>query len=144
MTTTMAVRWGVGKTRETLPLKERYLFGLINTGETTTLCPRKMTPVVSSGYPGSLEMSRRPNLSVIYPESSECNDTDRLEKNTTQESNHESHTVQPRGLEAIVRCDGTMGCSPDARLQPLVRAGMPESWKDKAESLGVNRLKDSA
>jgi hypothetical protein len=62
MTTAMAIRRAVGKTRKPTPVKERNLFGEINAARTTTILPRTMTPEPSSGCPCVLEKSWRRNL----------------------------------------------------------------------------------
>jgi len=69
-------------------------------------------------------------------------ETDHLDNNIMHTPNHEIHIVMARSPEAICRCDGRMGCSLEARRGPISSAGMPESWKDKAGSLGVSRLLD--
>jgi len=47
-----------------------------------------------------------------------------------------------RSPEAVCRRAGTMGSRAEARQGPISSPGMPESWKDKPESLGVSRLLD--
>jgi hypothetical protein len=76
------------------------------------------------------------------PESSQLNETDRLDNNTTHTSDYESRVVMVGSLEDLCRCDSTMGCSPEQRQGLHSIPIMPECSKDKAESLGVSRLLD--
>jgi hypothetical protein len=142
MPTGLAIPLAVGKTLEPRPVKQKNLFGLINMARMTTFHLRMITPEPSSGCPFALNKSWQWNLSVIYPESNHCNETDHLDNNATHTSNHGSNIVMACSLEAICRCDGTMGCSPEGCPRPISSTGMPESWKDKPESLGVSRLLD--
>jgi len=50
-------------------------------------------------------------------------------------SNDESHIIKACGPDTIYRCDGMMGYNPEARQGPTSSAGIPQSQKDKAESL---------
>jgi len=55
----------------------------------------------------------------MYVESSQANETDCVDNNTTQTSNHESLIVMARGPQAILRSENTMGWSPEASREPI-------------------------
>jgi len=102
-----------------------------------------MTPDPLSGCPYPLGKSWRWNISFLYRESSQCNGTDRLVNNTPHTPNHESHIVMARSAEPICGRDSTKRCSAEAQRGPILGAGMPERWNDKAQSIWDNRLLDN-
>jgi len=140
ITTGKGIRRSVGKSLVPTAGKERNLLDQINAARRTTIHPRTMTPEPSSGCPCALEKIWWWNFYGLYSESNQWMVTEHLDNNTMHTMNCASRIVMAHSPEGICRCGGRMGFSPQARRGLILSSGLPESWKVKAESLGVSRL----